>query len=197
MGLICQEVADYWSLFSIWWIISFLLLSKFSLPLGFNSLPIFFNVHFCGFILLGVVVALGFLSICIRIFHQIWGIFSHYFFKWFYCPFLSLLLGLLWNLYWYTYLCHNSLKLFLFSFKASDSIIWITDVFIYLLRSAIEPSCEKIFFSYCGLWLQNFCLAPFYNLYLFIYISFFYISFSWFPLVFCLWYPLAHWTYLR
>lgn len=51
-------------------------------------------------------------------------------------------------------------------------------------------------FCYCTFQLQNFYLFPFYNFSLLIFL-FGEKSFSWFPLVLCWWFCLAHWVHLR
>lgn len=95
---------------------------------------------------------LSFLDVYIHVFHQIWGVFSHYFIKYSLCSFLSSLSGLHTCVCWSTYWCliiPSAMSTFLQPFLSihhianfHSPISKITNSFFCQLNSASESSSE-------------------------------------------------------
>lgn len=91
------------------------------------------------------------------VFHQIWGVFSHYFFKCSFCSFLFLsgipiIRMLVWSVVSQMSLSFYGFFFFSFLFLRLDNINWPTlkfaDSFFFLLKSDIEPLKWKFHFNY-------------------------------------------------
>lgn len=103
--------------------------------------------------------------------HQMWEVCRHFLFKYSFCPFSVLLLGLLLYIYWYIGWCstrrvHWTFSI-LFIFCSLDQKSWLTRVHVHTLfclhRSAFEPLWWFHLPHNYSFELQNFYLIPFYN----------------------------------
>lgn len=111
------------------------------------------------------------------VFHQICGDFGHFFFMYFYVPFIFLRLPLCICCTFDDVLQVSEalfifIHSFFFLFPRLDDLDWpifmFADSFFSLLTSALEPLWRIFNLSYCTFQLQNFNLVLFYNFCLFI-----------------------------
>jgi len=87
---------------------------------------------------------------------------------------------------------------FIFLLFKLDSLNWpivrLTDSFVSIFNSAVEPFYWIFHSRFCSFQCQNFCLVSFYNFNLFIDILYLVKQFSCSPLVLWPWFPLSVWA---
>ena len=180
----------------MWQFASLLMLSRFSLSLSFEIL-ICLNVDVFEFILLPNL--LSFLVIYIHVFHQIWQVFSNYFFKSSLCPFLFIFFFVTPKMCVLIHLTmfHGSHSLFshlLFSSCPPDSVIfliWSSSLLILSACSNLPWShSSELFIVVILLFNPRFFFSCFISLYCYFY--FIRTSFSGLSLCF----PLVLWIFM-